>query len=173
MSKKNISISTILLVLFFSVYLISCTKDKYEDRINYELFLMAKGTVGFKWYLNSDVIKPKSSGSGHSKPFLRTRYNSVASTQLDSTGQIIPGSIFPEGSLVVKELFDDATTLGRYAVLFKKTGDANADAKGWIWGYINADGTIAEPSSNKGKACSGCHSQSGNIDYMLMSKYFQ
>ena len=140
--------------------------------IDKELLDMAQETSGFIWYKNSDALLNKSSGSGHSQPFLRTRYNTVAASMLDSTGKIISGSVFPEGSLIVKELFENSTTLDRYAVLYKKASDPNADAKGWVWGYINADGTVAEPASNKGKGCISCHSQNGNIDYMLMNVYF-
>ena len=43
---------------------------------------------------------------------------------------------------------------------------------GWVWGYINADESIAAPASEKGSQCISCHSQSDNIDYMLMNKYF-
>jgi hypothetical protein len=82
------------------------------------------------------------------------------------------GSTFPEGSLIVKELNDNSTTLGRYAILYKKSGSADADAKGWVWGYINADGGVAETASKKGSSCTSCHSQADNIDYMLMNKYF-
>ena len=72
----------------------------------------------------------------------------------------------------VKELNDNSTTLGRYAILYKKSGSADADAKGWVWGYINADGGVAETASKKGSSCTSCHSQADNIDYMLMNKYF-
>ena len=82
------------------------------------------------------------------------------------------GATFPEGSLIVKELYDNSTTLGRYAILYKKSGSSDADAKGWVWGYINADGGVAEAASKKGSSCISCHSQADNIDYMLMNKYF-
>ncbi len=44
-----------------------------------------------------------------------------------------------------------ASTLSRYAVLYKSTGHADADANGWVWGYINADGTVAVSASEKRK----------------------
>jgi hypothetical protein len=150
----------------------SCTKDKETSETDLHLYEMAKTTSGFIWFNNSSVLLNKSSGSGHSQPFLRTRYNSVAASKLDSTGKVMTGSTFPEGSLIVKELYNNSTTLGRYAILYKKSGIPEADAKGWVWGYINSDGSVAEEASKKGSACSGCHSQAENIDYMLMSKYF-
>ncbi len=150
----------------------SCKKEKEATGTDKELYEMAKATSGFTWFKNSSSLLNKSSGSGHPQPFLRTRYNAVAATKLDSNGKIMTGSTFPEGSLIVKELNDNSTTLGRYAILYKKSGSADADAKGWVWGYINADGGVAETASKKGSSCTSCHSQADNIDYMLMNKYF-
>jgi hypothetical protein len=114
----------------------------------------------------------KSSGSGHPQTSLRTKYNKIAATKLDASGKIITNASFPEGSLIVKELYENSNSLSRYAILYKKSDSPFADAKGWVWGYINANGKVAEPASNKGKACISCHTQSDHIDYMLMNKYF-
>lgn len=160
-----------LAILSISI-LQSCKKKDEISETDKQLYEMAKSTTGFTWYKNSGNLLNKSSGSGHSKPLLRTRYNSIAATMLDSTGKILSGAGFPEGSLIVKELYDNSTTLGRYAILYKKAGSIEADAKGWVWGYIDADGSVAAPASDKGSACISCHSQTDNIDYMLMNKYF-
>jgi len=170
---KN-NLKTIIVISIFLVGILTLNSCKKEEAAgtDKELFDMAQETSGFIWYKNSNALLEKSSGSGHPQPFLRTRYNSVAATKLDSNGRVISGAIFPEGSLVVKELYDNSTSLGRYAILYKNSGSADADAKGWVWGYINSDGSVAEPASNKGSACINCHSQADNIDYMLMNKYF-
>jgi hypothetical protein len=167
--------TTVLLlpILFMSILIVaSCKKDKEAEGTDKQLYDMAKVTSGFTWYKNSSVLLDKSSGSGHSFPFLRTRFNTIASAQLDSIGKVMTDAAFPDGSLIVKELYEDASTLGRYAVLYKSTGHADADANGWVWGYINEDGTVAVPASEKGSQCIGCHSQEGSIDYILMNKFF-
>lgn len=166
-----------LLTISISGFLIlgisSCKKDSVTSvSTDRELYEMAKSTSDFTWFKNSDTLLPKSSGSAHVKPFLKTRYNSIAATMLDANGYVKSNIVFPEGSLIVKELYDNANTLSRYAILYKKSSDPNADAKGWVWGYINTDGSVAESASAKGKSCISCHSQSDNIDYMLMNKYF-
>lgn len=164
---------TALSIFFVSIWTInSCKKDQAAIDTDKELYELAKATSGFVWYKNSSTLLNKSSGSGHPQPFLRTRFNSVAATKLDSDGKIISGAIFPEGSLIVKEFYDNPTTLARYAILYKKSGSADADAKGWVWGYINANGSVADAASRKGISCISCHSQAGNIDYMLMNKFF-
>jgi hypothetical protein len=172
MRNKLKAIFTLCICLLGIWTINSCKKEKEASGTDKELYDMAKGTSGFTWFKNSSSLLNKSSGSGHPQPFLRTRYNSIASAKLDSTGRIMKGAIFPEGSLIVKELHDNSTTLGRYAILYKKSGSADADAKGCVWGYINADGTVAEVASKKGTSCISCHSQADNIDYMLMNKYF-
>ena len=168
--QKTILILFIFLTGIWTIN--SCKKESEARGTDKELYEMSKTTSGFVWYKNSSALLDKSSGSAHPQAFLRTRYNSIAASQLDTNGKIQTGANFPEGSLVVKELHDNSTTLGRYAILYKNSGSADADAKGWVWGYINADGTVAESASKKGSSCISCHSQAGNIDYMLMNKFF-
>ena len=162
-----------LILSIFSVLILNaCTKDKIAKEIDRQLYEMSESTTGFTWFNNSNILLAKSSGSGHPQPFLRTRFNTIASESLDSNGRIIEGTIFPEGSLIVKELYDDATTLGRYAILYKDSDNENADPKGWVWGYVNADRSASVEASTKGASCISCHSQSQNIDYMLMNKFY-
>lgn len=152
--------------------LVSCKKDQMATGTDKELFDMAVSGTGFTWYKNSSSLLNRSSASGHSQPFLRTRYNSVAAARLDQAGKVINGTVFPEGSLIVKELWESSTSLERYAILYKQSTHPDSDDKGWVWGYINSDGTVAESASKKGSSCSSCHSQSGNIDNILMNIYF-
>lgn len=167
---KTIAVLLLGLTVISSIH--SCKKETDATGTDKELYEMIFVTSGVYWYKNSSSLFNKSEGSGHPQPFLRTRYNSIAATKLDSNGKIMTGAKFPEGSLIVKELYDNQTTLGRYAILYKNSGSADADAKGWVWGYLSADGKVAEAASNKGTSCIGCHSQADNIDYMLMNKYF-
>lgn len=168
--KKSIVLSVALSGMVL-VLLNACRKEKVIGT-DAELYSMAKESAGFTWYRNSDALLGKSSGSGHSQLFLRTRFNDIAAGKLDVSGKVQEGADFPEGSVIVKELWGSTAVLDRYAVLYKNQDSPNADAKGWVWGYLNADGSVAEPSSNKGAACMGCHSQQGNIDYILMNTYF-
>lgn len=169
--------STINILIIFSVLigiwsLSGCKKEETAEGIDKELLDMAQSTNGFTWYKNTGVFLDKSSGSGHSFPFLRTRFNSEASTKLDSTGKIKEDAIFEDGSFIVKELYNDDNSLARYAMLYKQSNNANADVNGWVWGYINADGSVAVTATEKGSQCINCHSQEGSIDYMLMNKFF-
>lgn len=168
----------LLMALFFAMFGLvlfsthGCKKDKEAEGTDKILFDMATESNGFVWYKNTDALLNKSSGSGHSQTFLRTRYNAIAAIMLDSTGKVKPNAQFPEGSLIVKELLNDTNTVDLYAILYKKSDSQDADAKGWVWGYVNGNGTVAISASEKGNDCISCHNQSGNIDYMLMNKFF-
>lgn len=150
----------------------ACNKEETAEGIDKELYDMAQNTSGYTWYKNSNSYLDKSSGSGHNFPFLRTRYNAAAADQLDSTGKIKTDASFAEGSFIVKELYNDDKSLSRYAMLYKQPNDVNADSSGWVWGYVNADGSVAVTAIDKGKQCIGCHIQPESIDYMLMNKFF-
>ncbi len=175
--RTNLKSSAVISFLLFCMWIFhSCTKEKNiadaDNSTDKMVYDKAKSTIGFTWYKNSDALLSKSTGSAHPQSLLRTRYNSIAAAQLDDAGKIKNGVSFPEGSLIVKELYENASSLIRYAILYKKSDSPDADAKGWVWGYINTDGRIVEAASKKGSICIGCHSQDGNIDYMLMNKYF-
>lgn len=149
----------------------ACKKDEPAEGIDRELFDMAIETNGFTWFENSDAWLPKSSGSAHNYANLRTRYNTTAATQLDGNGRILANASFPEGSVIVKEL-SDGTSAELYAILYKRSDSEFADANGWVWGYVNADATVQTSAEDKGAGCISCHSQQGNIDYMLMNTFF-
>ena len=151
--KKHSIIWAAFILSIAAITLQACKKDEPAEGIDLELFNMAEETAGFTWFKNSDAWLPKSSGSGHNYTGLRTRYNTIASTQLDTDGKILANASFPEGSLVVKELSNGSSS-ERYAILYKRSDNEHADANGWVWG------------------CTGCHLQQDNIDYMLMNKFF-
>jgi len=150
----------------------SCTHESGTMGIDLELYGKAQNTVGFTWFANSNTLLDKSAGSGHSNPKLRTRFNEIATQMLDSNGRVVSNAKFAEESVIVKELFDADNKLARYAVLYKDSNNEFADAQGWVWDYINVDGSVSETAENKGKACMGCHQQTGSIDYILMNKFF-
>lgn len=172
MQKYIIKIFGLAILFLGTLVITSCNKDDEVEGIDKQLYDMSKSTDGFTWFKNTGELLDKSSGSGHSFQFLRTRFNPTAATKLDSTGRIMADAIFPEGSLIVKELYGDANSLDRYAILYKDSDNSSADANGWVWGYINSDESVAVSATDKGNQCIGCHTQDGSIDYMLMNKFF-
>ena len=161
----KLMIASILLVT-------SCTHESDGIAVDAELLERARTNEAAVWYKFNDTLLPRSSGSGHSQALLRTRFNAKAATVLDSLGKVLPDTLFPEGSLIVKELWDDANSLNRYAMLLKRSSDPAADPDGWVWGYILSNGTVATSAADQGVACRTCHGQSGQIDRTLMNHYF-
>lgn len=167
MRKTSISLSFVLVAT--AIVFNACKKE--ATQIDLDLLNMAQVTTGFTWYKNSDAWLQQSSGSAHDYDNLRTRYNAVAASQLDADGKVMANASFPEESLVVKEL-SDGNSAERYAILYKKSDNEHADSNGWVWGYVDADGSVVTTAEDRGIGCNGCHSQSDNIDYMLMNKFF-
>jgi hypothetical protein len=171
MKSQSHIIWAVFLFTIFAITLQACKKDEAAEGIDLELLNMSEETAGFTWYKNSDAWLPASTGTGHNYSSLRTRYNAIAATQLDGDGKVMANASFPEESLIVKELSNEST-VERYAILYKKSDSEHADSRGWVWGYINSDGTVATTAEDKGAICTGCHLQPDNIDYMLMNKFF-
>lgn len=169
MKSMQLVLTGVLLIGTF----LACNKDKALGGVDGELYAMATAESGFTWYKFSDEYLTKSSGSGHNYPFLRTRFNSIAADFLDSQGRVQEGTIFPDGSLIVKELIEANNKIGRYAILYKDVDNEFADANGWVWGYINKDKSVAASASEKGASCISCHQQAENIDNILMNKFFE
>ena len=166
----KLTIASTLGVMF--LLLGSCKKDDKASTTDVDLYNMAKETSGFVWYKNTDALLSKSDLSGHSEAYLRTLYKSTSAAMLDGTGKVQSAIVFPEGSLIVKELRNSMSSISKYAILYKESAHKYADSDGWVWGYLDGNGTVAEPSSNKGNACRACHNHAGNIDHTLMNVAF-
>ncbi len=165
------SVLTCMLIgTFFSLSLVSCKKK--PTGVDKEIVDQALTTSGYTWYKNSDAILDASSGSGHSDPKLRTRYNAIASSILNAEYKVMDGVDFPEGALIVKELYNKNDKYKQIAIAYKKASDPNADANGWLWGTYTEDGKVIISTSAKGADCISCHSRSGNTDQMLMNVSF-
>lgn len=168
--RTNINGAVSILALL-SLGLMACTHEPDVFDVDLELLERARGNEASVWYKSDDTLLPRSSGSGHSETYLRTRFNAVAATALDSI-TLIPDTIFPNGSLIVKELWPDGNGIGTYAVMLKRPSDPAADVDGWVWGYIRSSGEVRTSAIARGADCRGCHAQGGNVDLTLMGVYF-
>lgn len=165
--RKN-TLFTFMLLAFAGIITLYSCKKKVTD-FDKEIFDKSKSKDGFTFYKLSSSILNKTAGSGHSDPKFVTRFNSEASQSLETSGKVKAGIKFAENSLIVKELYDKNDELTGYATMYKKTGNENADANGWVWGVYTADGKITQAASKKGSGCISCHAGGGNIDYSLMN----
>ena len=141
------------------------TSPSPVDLTDAQVSALARVSTGWTYYRNRSDTLLRSVGSGHAEARLRTRYNSIAATQLDANGRVRAGASFPDSSLIVKELIIGGT-LNRYAVMLKRRTSANA-ASGWLWAYYAPDGAPQIPITARGGSCVGCHA--AGIDLTRMN----
>ncbi|MBL0096533.1 MAG: hypothetical protein IPP46_08595 [Bacteroidetes bacterium] len=114
---KN-TITTSLLVLLCTFIFTSCKKDEEEERkANKDLYCDIN-SGGATYYVGTQVI---TEGLGGAHGFIKVRYNNIAASALDSTGKLPVGGTFPNGSVVVKEIYSSLSGgLNLYAIMKKK-----------------------------------------------------
>lgn len=134
------------------------------DLTDADVSSLARSTGPWTFYKNRADTLLRSQVSGHSEARLRTRYNSIAATQLDANGKVRTGASFPDSSMIVKELIV-GNKLERFTVMLKRNS-TNAGA-GWLWAEYAPDGTALVSLMAKGRACTGCHVT--GIDYTRMN----
>lgn len=158
MKKINLLLC-IVLVLTFSIS--ACKKDDEDEKeANRNLYDEINRNVA-NFYVGTPVIVD---GNGGTHGFIKVRYNTIASAALDSTGKLPVDSVFPNGSVVVKEIY--STINGgfiQYAVMKKDPGNKYAGA-GWLWGEYKSGGEVTFSAAKKGNGCISCHSLPDNRD---------
>ena len=103
---------------------------------------------------------------------MRVRFNQTAAAALGGDGRLPSGSSFPNGSLVVKELYDTQNgSIALYAIMMKDSTDGNAGAN-WLWAEIKPDSKVAVSVTDKGSGCTGCHGSTPNRDYLRIFDLF-
>ncbi len=149
------------LILFATSTLVlnSCSK-KDEETDN--LIFSEIGNSTFTYYVGTPTPMESAGNSPHG--FVRVKYNAIAFSALDSSGKIPPGAGFPDGSLIVKDIYSSATgNLTSYAVMKKSASSKNA-GNGYLWAEFKSDGSNTFSTAKKGDGCIGCHSGSTNRD---------
>lgn len=130
-----------------------------------ELFAMQAAADGWTWFgLTPDTLTGGST-TAH-EPRIRVRYNRHAAAMLTSAGRVASGAVFPESSLIVKDLYTGATRT-TVAYMFKLSAAANASASGWVWAETDGNGTTKISADTRGAGCVGCHAP--GIDFTRMN----
>jgi len=152
--------STILAVFMLTVIVLiqSCKKDKNDTDADSALYDEIKAG-GFTYYQNGNLLSGVSP-SPHGA--FKLRFNAIALSALDSTGELPTGGSFPTGSLLVKELFS-GSSINLYSVMKKDPSNGNAGS-GWVWAELHTDGSASFSTGKKGDGCISCHSGSPNRD---------
>lgn len=151
--------------VFVLVMLKSCVNHEIGDSTlepvtDASLFEEANES-GFTYYANGSIL-PAVSPSPHGS--FKLRFNSIAATVLDNTGELPANGSFPEGSVVVKEAYQN-NLLNQLVVIKKIPTDPNA-AGGWVWANYLLDGTATISIQEKGSHCVNCHGDTPNRDLL-------
>ena len=165
-TKTLLSTAIVISLLFFFS---QCKKKATEE--DKMLFDKAKVTTGFTYYKNNSTVLASSPQSAHNA-FFRVRFNATARAALTDSGRLPAGGSFPDGSLIVKELYDSQSgSLQLLAVMEKATGNSLSGAN-WLWAEYKDDGALVYSISKKGEGCTGCHGSAGSRDYMRLFELF-
>ena len=170
---------TNLIIYGFALTLLvlACKKEKQEEDpalakglTDESLYQTIKSSTDYTFYKDDNSIKASSKATAHG-PWFRVRFNKIAAAALTDNGKLPVGSTFPEGSIVVKELYETQQGGLKYiAVMQKASKNENQNAT-WVWGEYEADGKVYNGIGTKGSACVGCHS-SGDRDKVRLFELF-
>lgn len=148
------------LILFITLVtiLVSCTKKvginpelAYSDQAMFDSIT----APGFTYYKNDpNTFLPGTNGP-HG-PY-KLRFNKIGYNALTDNGKLPTGSAMPNGSLIVKDIYDANNAIKLYAFMYKRSGN-------WIWGEIQPDKEVYYSVYKNPSTCTNCHSQTGNRD---------
>lgn len=155
-SNKIAIISIGFIVALQLIY--ACTKDKginpdlaFKDNA---LLDSCKNQEAFSYYKNdANTIYP---GNNNSHGAFKLKFNKIALQELTDNGKLPIGSKFPNGSMIVKEVYS-GTNINFYALMYKRNGS-------WIWAEIEVGGKVLFSVEKDPGLCISCHQQSGNRD---------
>ena len=154
MKKWIFSICIIVAIIIMN----ACKKDK-QDTIDKPLYDEISQS-GYTYYQNGNILNGVSP-SPHGA--FKLRFNAIAFAALDSLGELPNGNVFPAGSVLVKEVYENGA-LSLYVVM-KKDPSSENEAGGWLWAEYKPDGGIDYSVNKKGQDCIGCHSGGISRDY--------
>lgn len=146
--RKKYSVTILLFVAVMLVAILSCKKkrtnqDLYEETNSSDLI----------FYKNKDTIYAPAGTSPHGH--FKLKFNQTAANALGADGKLPVGETFPEGSLIVKEIYNNGTK-SLYAVMKKDRKSKFASNK-WVWAEYELNGDVKIDVSRTGKDCVDCH----------------
>lgn len=153
------------LFFFLFVVLICCTKKQGKNPALAftDASLRDSCAQTYHRYYKNDAVALLSGVHGPHGTF-KLRFNSVAYNALTDNGKLPAGGTFPEGSLIVKDIYSGSDIV-LYALMYKKAGS-------WLWSEVRPDGEVLYSVNANPGTCIGCHSQSGNRDLAVSFAFY-
>ena len=149
------------------VFILSCTKDVGKRdgvRINESVFLDSINHSATFNYNKNDSGAVYSGVHGPHGPF-KLRFNKKAFAALSLMGELPPGSVMPNGAMVIKELVNTSNPNITYYYMYKYR---NA----WLWGKMTSKGEVQSSIYADPGGCVNCHNQAGNIDKIVAFHFY-
>jgi len=155
---RFLTASIVVVILFKCCVDHNISDPDIVDASDASLFAEANES-GYGYYQSGNTLFPVAP-SPHG--MYKLRFNSVASQVLDASGELPENGRFPNGSILVKEFYQNGA-VNLLIVIKKAPTDTNA-GHGWLWGAYSLDGTPTVSIEEKGNKCTGCHNETPNRD---------
>lgn len=107
-------------------------------------------------YQNVDTVRPSSAFTAHSDYF-KVRLNARARSVLGADGRLPVGKSFPDGSIIVKDIYSEKTGVRKLVAIMKKESANPYSAQGWLWNELLDNGGDYVSVKGKGAQCVSCH----------------
>jgi hypothetical protein len=156
-NKKILIISVFFVIILFVtgyIYFNSTGKIIQDDA----LYKWVSSEKNFVYYKNDSTILPTSEDTERAHDnFQRTRLNKIAATMLNAEGKLPKGAVFPDSSIIVKEIYSDKNSKPEILAVMVKLKGAENSNKDWLWAEYSPSGDVEYSVSRNGKVCVGCH----------------
>ncbi|HRJ85101.1 MAG TPA: cytochrome P460 family protein [Ignavibacteria bacterium] len=158
MNKRKLIQNIAFVVIVFAItgyIFIFAPKQTADDESLYKWITSEKE---YYYYKHSPEILPSSKETeGAHDNFMRVRFNYKAAAVLNSDGHLPKGIMFPDSSIIVKEIYSEKTgQVELLAAMVKLKGAPNSN-KDWLWAEYSPTGDVEYSVSKNGKACVSCH----------------
>jgi hypothetical protein len=160
MSMGLLKLLVVLVIVFIACF--SCAYDDLSVSNKSEsdsLLFVTLNENGYSYFQGGKILSP-AAPSPHGD--YKLRFNETASSALDVSGRLPLNSTFPEGSVIVKEVYT-GNVISVLAVMKKSSRDPNA-TNGWIWAELAPTGEVYFSVKQRGSGCVSCHRDTPNRD---------
>jgi hypothetical protein len=153
----------ILLTFFFSTLILGLYSFTKGEILPADKMIMQElRNEGFVYSVFTPEVTKRKANSP--RKWDRVKFNAIAASVLDENGRLPKGSVFPEGSMIVKEGYKKQDgPLHEYAIMKKVSSSENAK-EGWLWTELDETGETKYSISLNGRKCLSCHLNASNRD---------
>ena len=128
-----------------------------SDAALFRLVTQTEPFGSYSLFPNAEAVTAGTlNGSTAHRPMVRVSLNTTAAAVLPN-GRLSPGTRFPNGSVIFKDVRTNGGASTVYTVMYKDGLNPLA-SNGWLWAEYSPTGSVVYSITNRGAACTGCHS---------------